>query len=166
MNIFTFFRKGKNHSIDDSKSNENVILIPNNYETGFPIDAVYQYMSRDYEQIGYSDAIKNQEPSYKETKKSNILNGLKRHCDQVRLKYSDELRKLEVHINECEEQGLRVTKERLSAKKETYVEHINTIEKIKKSVEENNLEMLSMIESYERGFIRGVAEIAETFINK
>lgn len=180
MSIFKSSKKDKKENLEDSfpfevkkedfsnntEQDRDIILISNNYEIGFPIDTIYQYMNRDYEQIGFSDAVKNQNPSFIDIKQGYILNGFKRLCDQVKLKYFNDLRELGANIDMYKEQGLLSTCAHLEAKRETYKEHVNVIEKIRKSVEENNPDVLSMIESYKIGFLKGMDDMAKTFINK
>lgn len=150
--------------VDDSdpKNDERIII---RYGTGMPIDLIYAYIDKDYEQVGYDDAICNVDNTYKESKKEIIHNGLKRLFEQVRLKYRGDLRDLDVQIGIVEQQGMINTAEALKARKETFLEHLKTINEMEQCLDKKETQMYSMIYSYERGFYRGLAARAQSYLN-
>ena len=85
--------------VDDSDPKEDKGIVYIKYGTGMPIDAVYAYVEKDYEQEGYDDAICNPDSSYKESRKVIIRSGLNRRFEQVRLRYKNDLREIDVQIS-------------------------------------------------------------------
>lgn len=127
------------------------------YCTGMPIDAIYAFINRDYEQLGYDDAMCDIDGTYKEAKKEIIRNELKRLFEQVTLRYRNDMRALETQIGIVTSQGLTDTAARLKARLETYDEHLEVIKKMEVDLDNNAPRMLGMIDCYERGFRRGLA---------
>ena len=54
----------------------------------------------------------------------------------------------------------------LKARRETFVEHMRTIDEMETLLTKNDPKMLSMIDSYERGFLKGIAAISQTFLKQ
>ncbi len=134
------------------------------YGTQMPIDIIYSYIERDYEQQGYSDALCNADTSFRDSKKEIIRNGLKRLFEQVALRYKSDLRDIEVNISTFEQQGMIATAASLKARRETYTEHLQKLEVMEKALDNGEKQMLSMIDSYDRGFLRGLAAKADTLL--
>lgn len=137
-----------------------------NYGTGCPIDAIYAFITRDYEEQGYQDALVNADLSYRKAKEELLRNSLKSLFNQVKMRYTDDIRKLQVQIRTAEEQMINSAVEMLKAQIETYESHMNEIRKMEQSLEKNDPSMTLMIESYTRGFLRGVSAQSMGFIPK
>jgi len=140
--------------VDDSQPEEQAYTV--SYGTRMPIDAIYAFIDRDYEQLGYDDAMCNADSSYKDSKKSIIKNELKRLFEQVGLRYKSDLRDIDVLIGIDEQQGLINTAAALKARRETFVEHMEVMRKMEESLDKEEPQMLGMISSYERGFLKGL----------
>lgn len=152
--------------VEDSDPDDDKGIVYIKYGTGMPIDAVYAYVEKDYEQEGYDDAICNPDSSYKESRKIIIRSGLNRRFEQVRLRYKNDLREIDVQISTVEQQGLIDTSSSLRARRETYSEHLAMIDEMEKKLEKNDIQLLSMLDSYNRGFLRGLAAISQTFLKQ
>ncbi|MFV0419452.1 MAG: hypothetical protein ACK5KT_12065 [Dysgonomonas sp.] len=152
--------------VDDTDPNEDKGIMYIKYGTGMPIDAVYAYVEKDYEQEGYDDAICNPDSSYKESRKIIIRSGLNRRFEQVRLRYKNDLREIDVQISTVEQQGMMNTSSVLRARRETYSEHLAKIDEMEKRLKEDDIQLLSMLDSYDRGFLRGLAAISQTFLKQ
>lgn len=126
------------------------------YLTGMPIDAIYAFINRDYEQKGYDDAMSDIDGTYMSAKKEIIKNELKRLFEQVSLCYRADIRNIQTHIGVVSAQGLTDTASRLKARLETYNEHLDVIKQMEEDLNNNAPHMLSMIDCYERGFRRGI----------
>ena len=150
--------------VDDSEPNLESNTITIKYGTGMPIDVIYSYIQTDYEQDGYNDAMCNSDIQYKESKKKIINNGLKMLFEQVRLRYESDIRDINVQIDIVETQGLTSSSMSLKARKETYNEHLKNIKEMEDALDVGESKMMSMIDSYERGFLKGVAAKSESFI--
>lgn len=133
----------------------NVVKIQ--YGTQMPIDIIYAFIERDYENEGYQDAMCNPDDSYKESKKAMIKHGLKRLFEQVGLRYKSDLRNIEVQITIMEQQGMANTASTLQARKDTLLEHLSIMGDMEAALDREEQKMMSMIKSYERGFLKGLA---------
>ena len=153
----------ENDFLDNSDpSTNNLVTIE--YGTGLPIDAVYAFLKRNYEDDGFADAMCNIDASYKESKINIIKNELKLIFKQINLRYNNDLKKLNSHISLIEEQGMINTARDLKAQKETYMDHLAEIKKMEEDFDNNQLN-ISVVESYNRGFKRGLAAKTEDYIN-
>lgn len=155
---------GKDSATDNAETDKEVVHI--SFGTQMPIDAIYAYLERDYEQQGYEDSMCNADNAYKESKKEIIKNGLKRLFSQVRLRYKDDLRRIEVQVTIVEQQGMLNTSASLKAGRETILEHMKTIDEMESSLMKNEPQMLGMIDSYDRGFLKGLAAISQSYLKQ
>lgn len=153
--------------IDNSDPNENnqenVYHVA--YGTGFPIDAIYGFIKRDFEQKGFEDAMVNPENSYKESGMLLVKNELKQLFEQVRLKYRGDLRQLQVQIDNMQKQGLPFQAANLIARKETFEEHMQKIDDMEKKLENKDASMMTPIYTYERGFLKGLSAKSDIILN-
>lgn len=152
----------KEDFVDDTDPSKDIV--GKSFGTEMPIDAIYAYLERDYEQQGYEDSMCNADNSYKDSKKEIIKNGLKRLFSQVKLRYKNDLRMIEVQINIVEQQGMINTSSSLKARKETFIEHMKAIDEMETLLTKNESQMLGMIESYNRGFLKGLAAISQSYL--
>ena len=146
---------------DNETQKENSNLSPStvviNYGTGMPIDVVYNFISKDFETIGYEDAMCNDDPSYKSSKILIIKNDLMRLFEQVSLKYKQDITELDVRIELMEQEGLINKAKSLNSKKNIFIEHINKINDMREALEKDEDYMTCMIKSYERGYRKALA---------
>lgn len=149
--------------VDHSDPNDNDV-ISIQYGTQMPIDIIYTYIDKDYEEQGYDDAMCNADCTYKDSKKLIIKNELKRLFERVGLRYKSDLRDIEVQISIVEQQGLMNTASSLKARKETFLEHMETMKMMEECLDNEEQQMLSMISSYERGFLKGLAAKSDSLL--
>lgn len=134
------------------------------YVTGMPIDLIYFYLKEDNEKKGYADALSNPDNSYKEMNKSLIRSNLEVKFKQVILKYTDDLREIDFHIESRSQAGLIDLVEQLKSKKETLRKHMDMLVEMENDLRKDTPYMLGMLMSYERGFMKGLAALSlETF---
>lgn len=155
------FTENENREIDETASDGNsdsTVLI--NYGTGMPIDLIYSFLKEDYETKGYDDALSNPDVSYKEMNKSMIRSNLEIKFRQVRLKYTDSLRKLDFHIKSRSEAGLVDLVKQLEMKKETLLQHVEELNRMEQDFQKDVPYMTGMLLSYERGFLRGLGALS------
>lgn len=139
-------------------SDDNSLII--RYGTGMPIDLIYGFLKEDYETKGYEDAMSNPDVSYKEMNKQIIRSNLEVKFRQVKLRYTDDLRTIEFHINSRSNAGLVDVVKQLEAQKETLVQHMNELDKMEQDFRDSLPYMTGMLFSYERGFLRGLAALS------
>lgn len=149
----------KGDFIDEmSPSDDNTLII--RYGTGMPIDLIYGFLKEDYETKGYEDAMSNPDVSYKEMNKQIIRSNLEVKFRQVKLRYTDDLRTIEFHINSRSNAGLVDVVKQLETQKETLVQHMNELDKMEQDFRDSLPYMTGMLFSYERGFLRGLAALS------
>lgn len=151
-------------SEDEAKERSSEKYITITWGTGEPIDVLFNFIHRNMEEEGYSDALVNSDPSYKDAKENIIRNDLKMLFKRVSLRYNDCVRQVEVQIDRAEAAFISSAVTSLKAKKETYLEHILEIQKMEQMLEDNDPKMTTMIETYKRGFYKGIATQTQMFL--
>ena len=151
-----------NTSAEKKKQSEELIAIT--YGTGMPIDVIYAYIGKDYEPDGYEDALVNPSVEYCKTKESIILNRLQQLFRQVSLTYKGEIRNLEVQIENSKSLFNLTSAAMLEARRDTCKEHITEIQQMLEKLKSNAPEMMTMIDSYRRGFSKGVSAQTASFL--
>ena len=94
-----------------------------------------------------------------------IENELRQLFEQVRLRYRNDLRLLQVQIDNMEKQGLPHQAATLYARKETYEEHMAKIDDMEQKVKNKETSIMSPIYTYERGFLKGLSAKSEIILN-
>lgn len=150
-------------SQQESKGRDNVISIT--YGTGMPIDVIYGFIAHNYEQDGYQDALVNSSVEYCTAKENIILNELNQLFRRVLLRYRGEIREIDVQIENAKSLFALTSASQLTAHKETCEEHITEINDMIDKVNAKAPEMMTMIESYRRGFTKGCAAQTANFLN-
>ncbi len=138
-------------------SEPGITVKTSTFGTGHPIDAIYDFIQRDFEDEGYSDAMVNADMSYRVSKEELLRNNLKSRFQQVRLRYNDDIRMLKVKINVAETQMVITTADYLKAQIEMFEDHLKQLDKMEQDLERNDARMTQMIESYKRGFLKGIS---------
>ena len=161
--------EAKNEQQDDSQKEEpsenKQKLITIKWGTGMPIDVIFNFIHKDFEDEGYQDALVNSDLQYRETKESIIRNDLKMLFKRISLRYKNDVREIEVQMRNAQEQYAMSSASLLQARKETYEEHLAEISEMEKLLDANDPKMMTMIESYRRGFLKGISAITLKFIN-
>ena len=76
------------------------------YATGWPIDLIYGYLHKNYEEKGYADAMLNSNLTFRDMNMSIIRNKVLMIFREVNLKYDSMKRDLETRIGTCSAAGL------------------------------------------------------------
>lgn len=161
MGLFNWFKKEKPQvaelpiQAEIETVEKGKVLIT--YGTGMPIDLIYDIISTDHEKEGYDDALTNSSIEYCKAKESLILNGLLQKFEQVKLKYENDIRVLTVKIENAKALMAPYAGAILEAKKAVCADHLDKIMEMKHRVDQKAPELMTMIDSYHRGFIRGCA---------
>lgn len=156
--------------VDDTDPNENSTnTVSSLYNTNFPIDAIYAFVRKNMEDEGYNDALCCSDNYYKEKKIKIIKKELKTLFNQINLKYSDEIKRLDHKIIIAQELYLNGNVVRYNNQKKIMQDHIEQLKKLESDFDNNENIMTGMLDSYEMGFSRGVAsqinEITQWNIN-
>ena len=152
--------------VEDPKEEEgkkNLITIT--WGTGMPIDVIFHFIHKNYEEDGYQDALINSDPKYRETKEEIILNDLKMLFMRISLRYKNDIREIDVKIDNAQKSLALSSASMLQARRDTYEEHLDEIQRMQEQLEAKDPKMMTMIESYRRGFLKGVAAATINFIS-
>ena len=150
----------RNLFVDDSDPNYNTSSPSLEFGTKLPIDIIYGFLKEDYESKAYNDALVNPDKSYKEKNLTIIKSNLEIKFKQVLLKYEDMIREIEFHIKSRTEAGLTDLVELLKSRKETYIKHVEELNHMKNDLEQGELYMTGLFQSYEVGFTKGLASLS------
>ena len=154
-----------NEESKEETSNNKHEFITIKWYTGMPIDVIFNYIHKDFEDEGYQDALINSDIQYRETKESIIRNNLKMLFMRISLKYKNDIREISVQIDNAQKSYSLSSASLLQARKETYEDHLEKIAELETLLDANDPKMQTMIESYRRGFTKGIAAITLNFIN-
>lgn len=147
---------------EEEKKN-NIVTIK--WGTGMPIDVIYNYIHKNFEDAGYQDALVNQDIAYRDTRISIIRNDLEMLFNRITLCYKKNIREAQVRIDNSRKAFALSAAANLEVHLATYEEHLAEIEEMKQLFEDNDSKMLTMIESYKRGFMKGINAATMDFIN-
>ena len=139
-------------------------IITITWGTGMPIDIIFNFIHKDFEEEGFQDALVNCDITYRDTKEKIIRNNLEMLFKRIILRYKSDMREVDVNINNARNACAIGAAGRLQALKETYEEHLAEINEMQELLEDNDPKMLTMIESYRRGFQKGMAAVTMNFI--
>ena len=162
--------------IEDNKGNvspdeENNVaedkekLLTITWGTGMPIDVIFNFIHKNFEEEGYQDALVNTDINYRETKVGIIRNDLEMLFKRISLRYKNDIRELDVQMENARNAYALSSAALLQARHDTYEEHLSEIANMEKLLEAEDPMMMTMIESYRRGFMKGIAAMALKFIN-
>lgn len=149
------------------KTNENNHAVPNEESeiAQHNIHMVYSFLSKDYHQTGYEDALVNPDTSYRTEKVREIQGDLEIVIWKSRTFYEDAIRELDFLITSRSRLGMVDLVDELKMRKEKADDHYNKILELQKEAIEQG-ESHRLIISYKRGFQNGMAAIAIHESNK
>ena len=140
-------------------------LITITWGTGMPIDVIFNFIHKNFEEEGFQDALVNCDIAYRDAKENIIRNDLEMLFKRIILKYRSDIRVINVKIENAQKALAMTAASDMVAVRETYKEHLDEIQEMQHQLEANNPKMTTMIESYRRGFLKGIAANAVNFIN-
>lgn len=150
---------------EEQKDEDKKRIITITWGTGLPIDVIYNFIHKNYEEEGYQDALINQDVTYRDAKISIILNDLNMLFKRITLRYKTDIRRVKVMIENNRQAFALAAASDLEALLETYNEHLAEISKMEDMLAANDPKMMTMIESYRRGFLKGNAAVTVNFLN-
>lgn len=149
------------HAEEEKKSN----IVTIKWGTGMPIDVIYNYIHKNFEDDGYQDALINQDIAYRDTRIAIIRNDLEMLFSRITLCYKKNIREAQVKMDNSRKAFALSAAANLEAQLATYEEHLAEIENMMRLFDDNDAKMLTMIESYKRGFLKGINAATIDFIN-
>ena len=84
---------------------------------------------------------------------------------RISLRYKNDIREIDVKIDNAQKSLALSSASMLQARRDTYEEHLNEIQRMQEQLEAKDPKMMTMIESYRRGFLKGVAAATINFIS-
>jgi hypothetical protein len=129
------------------------------------IHLVYTFLSKDYQQQGYNDALVHPETSYMVQKVKEFKAELDIVIRKVKTFYEDTMRELDFLILSRNRLGMVDVVDELKMKKEKAADHYKKILEIEQETIEQG-ESHKLVISYNRGFQNGMAAIAIHEANK
>lgn len=140
-------------------------LITITWGTGMPIDVIFNFIHKNFEEEGFQDALVNCDITYRDAKERIIRNDLEMLFKRIVLKYKSDIRIVNIKIENAQKALALAAASDMVALRETYEEHLSEIEEMQRQLKANDPKMTTMIESYRRGFLKGITANAVNFIN-
>jgi hypothetical protein len=151
-------------SMEETKDEEKKNLITITWGTGMPIDVIFNFIHKNFEEEGFQDALVNSDITYRDTKVKIIRYNLEMLFTRITLRYKSDIRMVDSKMDNAREAFALGAVAKLDSLKHTYEEHLTEIENMKELLDANDPKMTTMIESYRRGFMKGVTAATLNFI--
>ena len=129
------------------------------YATGWPIDIVYGYLHKNYEQKGFEDAMLKSDLTFRDMNKNIIKNKILMVFREINLNYDVMRQDLLERINSCNAAGLLTTVSQLEKRINLIDSHKEELRCLEENFRNNTNEASIPLQSYECGFLRGIATI-------
>lgn len=144
---------------DKSKETDNKTLTVS-YTTGWPIDVIYGYLHKNYEEKGFNDAMVKGDLAFRDLNMNIIRNKILMVFREINLNYDVLRRDLETRIETCTSAGLLTTLAELEKQIAIINAHKAELAQLEQDFRNNANEASVPLQSYDCGFLRGIASIA------
>lgn len=153
---------------EEIKSVETPVVAPTNkekpmtisYATGWPIDVVYGYLHKNYEDKGFQDAMLKSDLAFKDINMRLIRNKILMVFREINLNYDVMRQDLQVRIDNCNAAGLLTTVAQLEKNMQLIDVHKKELADLEADFRNNANEASIPLQSYECGFLRGIATVS------
>lgn len=136
-----------------------------NYGTNMPIDSIFAYIEKNWEEAGRQDAMRNPDASYMHAKLKIIGETLKRRFELVRLRYNKDIRNYEAQLDNLKVLGVSTGLVQLESHIVTCKEHLKKIDEMEQKLRNQDPSLMTMNDSYQRGFIMGVTVTVNNLVH-
>ena len=164
-----------NDGQDANSENENTVeapkeengkknLITITWGTGMPIDVIFNFIHKNFEEEGFQDALVNSDIAYRDIREKIIRNDLEMLFKRIILRYNRDVRELEFKIDNARKAYALSAAAQLDSLKQTYEEHLSEIEEMQNLLMADDPKMTTMIESYRRGFLKGITAATLSYV--
>lgn len=183
MGIFNFFsKKRENNSAvlttlpvtDQLTSEEEVVSnsqftkgeseekkpLTVSYATGWPIDVIYGYLHKNFEEKGFEDAMLRSDLAFRDMNMGIIRNKILMVFREINLNYDVMKSDLESRIDTCRAAGLLTTVSDIEKSLAIIKAHKEELIQLEEDFNKNANEASIPLKSYDCGFLRGIATIA------
>ena len=148
----------------ESESSDNKPLTIS-YATGWPIDIIYGYLHKNYEDKGFDDSMIKSDLAFRDMNMNIIKNKILMVFREINLSYDVKKRDIETRIDTCSAAGLISTVTDLEKYLSIISTHKQELEQLEREFRADDKASVPL-QSYNCGFLRGVATIAMTSPNK
>lgn len=142
----------------ENKSEEEKPLTVS-YATGWPIDVIYGYLHKNYESKGFDDAMLKGDLAFRDLNMSLIKNKILMVFREINLNYDVMKQDLQTCIDNCNAAGLLTTVSELEKTMSTINAHKEELKQLEADFRNNANEASIPLQSYDCGFLRGIASI-------
>lgn len=152
---------------EEIKSVETPVTAPTNkekpmtisYATGWPIDVIYGYLCKNYENKGFDDAMLKSDLAFHDLNMNLIKNKILLVFREINLNYDVMKQDLQIRIDNCNAAGLLTTVSELEKTMSTINAHKEELKQLEADFRNNANEASIPLQSYDCGFLRGIASI-------
>lgn len=152
---------------EEIKSVETPVTAPTNeekpmtisYATGWPIDVIYGYLNKSYESKGFDDAMLKSDLAFRDLNMNLIKNKILMVFREINLNYDVMKQDLQTRIDNCNAAGLLTTVSELEKTMSTINAHKEELKQLEADFRNNANEASIPLQSYDCGFLRGIASI-------
>lgn len=143
--------------VTESTNEEKPMTI--SYATGWPIDVIYGYLHKNYESKGFDDAMLKSDLAFRDLNMSLIKNKILMVFREINLNYDVIKQDLQTRIDNCNAAGLLTTVSELEKTMSTINAHKEELRELEVDFRNNANEASIPLQSYDCGFLRGIASI-------
>lgn len=129
------------------------------YATGWPIDVIYGYLHKNYESKGFDDAMLKGDLAFRDMNMNLIKNKILMVFREINLNYDVMKQDLQTRIDNCNAAGLLTTVSELEKTMSTINAHKEELKQLEADFRNNANEASIPLQSYDCGFLRGIASI-------
>ena len=129
------------------------------YATGWPIDVIYGYLYKSYENKGFDDAMLKSDLAFRDMNMNLIKNKILMVFREVNLNYDVMKQDMQTRIDNCNAAGLLTTVSELEKTMSTINAHKEELRVLEADFRNNANEASIPLQSYDCGFLRGIASI-------
>ena len=145
--------------VKEEASNDNKTLTVS-YATGWPIDVIYGYLHKNYEDKGFADAMIKSDLAFRDLNMNIIRNKILMVFREINLNYDVMKQDLQVRIDNCNAAGLLTTVAEIEKSIALINAHKEELKELEADFRNNANEASIPLQSYACGFLRGIATIA------
>ena len=147
-----------NQETPDATTEKKTLTV--SYATGWPIDVIYGYLHKNNEDKGFNDAMVKSDLTFRDMNMNIIRNRILMVFREINLNYDVMKRDLEIRMDTCSAAGLLSTVSELEKTMSTIKAHKAELKELEEDFRNNEKEASIPLQSYECGFLRGIATIA------
>ena len=130
------------------------------YATGWPIDVIYGYLHKNYEEKGFNDAMLRYDLKFRDMNMEIIRNKILMVFREINLNYDVMGSDYKSRIETCSAVGLLTEVSELEKKMTIIKTHKEELKQLEADFRNDSNEASIPLKSYECGFLRGIATIA------